>query len=268
MLHVKYKEESIDVIRSFIQQKMEETKAKGVVIGLSGGLDSAAVAKLAADSIGAERVLALMLPEESTLKEDIEHAVEFAKSIHIEHKIIDISPIVNDFKTLLMKKEMKQLFLGNIKARCRMIIIFHYANSMDRIVLGTSNKSELLTGYFTKFGDGASDFLPLGDLYKTQVKELARRIDIPSFILNKAPSAGLWEGQTDEDELGITYENLDKILLGIELGYNTEEISYNTNIPSKEVKRIQELVKKNIHKRKMPLIPKIGIKTLGLDWRE
>jgi len=267
MLHVKYKEESIDVIRSFIQQNIKESKAKGVVIGLSGGLDSAAVAKLAADSIGAEKVLTLMLPEESTLKEDITHATEFAKSIRIEYKIIDISPVVDSFQMLLNKK-MDPPFLGNIKARCRMIIIFHYANLMNMIVLGTSNKSELLTGYFTKFGDGASDFLPLGDLYKTQVKELARRIDIPHYILNKAPSAGLWKGQTDEDELGITYEDLDKILLGIELGYNTEEISYNTNISSEEVKRIQELVKKNIHKRKMPLIPKIGIKTLGLDWRE
>jgi NAD+ synthase len=260
MLHVKYKEESIDVIRSFLQQKMEETKAKGVVIGLSGGLDSAAVAKLAADSIGAEKVLALMLPEESTLKEDIKHATEFAKSIHIEHKVIDISPVVDSFQ-MFLDKRIDPLFLGNIKARCRMTIIFHYANSM-------SNKSELLTGYFTKFGDGASDFLPLGDLYKTQVIELARRIDIPHYILDKAPSAGLWEGQTDEKELGMTYENLDKILLGIELGYNTEEISSNTNIPLKEVKRIQELVKKNIHKRKIPSIPKIGVRTIGLDWRE
>jgi NAD+ synthase len=267
MLHVKYKEESIDVIKSFIQQNIKESKAKGVVIGLSGGLDSAAVAKLAADSIGTEKVLALMLPEEFTSRKDVEDAKSFAKSTHIEHKIIDISPVVDSFQMLLDKK-IDPLFLGNIKARCRMIIIFHYANLMNLVVLGTSNKSELLTGYFTKFGDGASDFLPLGDLYKTQVIELARRIDIPHYILNKAPSAGLWEGQTDEKELGITYEDLDKILLGIELGYNAEEISSNTNIPSKEVKRIQELVKKNIHKRKIPSIPKIGIRTIGLDWRE
>lgn len=268
MLHIKYKEDSIDIIKSFIQQKIEESKAKGVVIGLSGGLDSAAVTKLAVEAIGSEKALALILPEESTSKKDIEDAISFAKSIHVEHKIIDISPAVDSFKTLLLNKKMEQLFLGNIKARCRMIILFHYANLTNRVVLGTSNKSELLTGYFAKFGDGASDFSPLGDLYKTQVKELARRIDIPIFIINKVPSAGFWEGQTDENELGITYDDLDKILLGIELGYNAEEISSHANISLKEVERIQERVKKNVHKRKMPLIPKIGIRTLGLDWRE
>jgi NAD+ synthase len=120
----------------------------------------------------------------------------------------------------------------------------------------------------TKFGDGGCDFAPIGDLYKTQVREMARHLGLPRAILDKVPTAGLWRGQTDEGELGITYDELDRILLGIELQFHTDEIAERADVAMKQVERIERLVASNVHKRKMPLIPKVGIRTFGLDWRE
>jgi NAD+ synthase len=149
-----------------------------------------------------------------------------------------------------------------------MITLYVHANLENRLIMGTSNKSELATGYFTKFGDGGVDFSPIGDLYKTQVFELARAIDIPETLIDKPPSAGLSQGQTDEGELGLSYDILDRILLGIELKMVPADIANNVGVDASEVNRIHDLVRKNVHKRKMPLIPKIGIRTFGLDWRE
>src|SRR3989449_3218884 len=134
--------------------------------------------------------------------------------------------------------------------------------------MGTGNKSEALTGYFSKWGDGGVDFLPIGDLYKTQVKEMARYVGVPPEIVEKVPTAGLWPGQTDEGELGISYSELDRILLGIELQLEPEAISEKAGVPLDHVKYVQGLVAKSVHKRKMPLIPKVGVRTIGLDWRE
>jgi NAD+ synthase len=136
------------------------------------------------------------------------------------------------------------------------------------LVAGTGNKSELLVGYFTKYGDGGVDMLPIGDLYKTQVWALAKELGLPERIVKKVPTAGLWKGQTDEGELGISYENLDCVLFGIERGQSDQEISRSTKVPLKEVKRIEAMIERSAHKRKMPHIPKTGIRTLGIDWRE
>jgi NAD+ synthase len=267
-LQPKFKEESISVIHSFIKQKVEETKAKGILIGLSGGLDSAVVTKLCVDAIGPEKVLVLIMPETSTPQEDIRDALSLASTLGVGYRVIDITETVAAFSGLLSPIELDKTTLGNIKARCRMILLYTHSNLENSIVMGTSNKSELLCGYFTKFGDGGADFSPIGDLYKTQVKDLARAIGIPENLIEKPPSAGLAEGQTDEGELGISYKNLDRILLGIELRQEADEIAQKTGIDPTEVQRIISLVQKNIHKRKMPLIPKVGIRTFGLDWRE
>ena len=149
-----------------------------------------------------------------------------------------------------------------------MITLYQAAHGENRLVIGTSNKSEYLSGYFSKFGDGGCDFAPLGDLYKTQVQGMARHLGLPRRILEKVPSAGLWEGQTDEGELGISYDDLDRVLLGLELEMSSEEIVSRTGLSEATVERVTEMVHRSIHKRKMPLVPKVGIRTLGLDWRE
>jgi len=267
-LSPKFKSESVDIIHSFVRQKMDESNAEGVVIGLSGGLDSAVVAKLCADALGPEKVLCLILPDTATSEEDIKDALSLSTDLDVEYRVIDITNIVSAFSELLSPTELDPKALGNIKARSRMITLYIHANLENRLVMGTSNKSELATGYFTKFGDGGADFSPIGDLYKTQVFELARAICIPEELIKKPPSAGLSEGQTDEGELGLSYDVLDRILLGIELKMSSEDIAGKVGVDVSEVDRIQNLVSKNVHKRKMPLIPKIGIRTFGLDWRE
>jgi len=264
----KFKSETVDIIHSFIKQKIEESGAGGAVIGLSGGLDSAVVAKLCADALGAEKVLCLIMPEAATSEEDIKDALSLAGELGVEYRVIDITNIIAAFSELLSPTELDSNALGNIKARSRMITLYIHANLENMLVMGTSNKSELATGYFTKFGDGGADFSPIGDLYKTQVFELARAIGISDDLVIKPPAAGLSEGQTDEGELGLSYEIMDRILLGIELKMATEDIANKVDADIAEVERIQDLVSKNVHKRKMPLIPKIGIRTFGLDWRE
>jgi NAD+ synthase len=149
-----------------------------------------------------------------------------------------------------------------------MIVLYHYANAERRLVVGTSNKSEVLVGYFTKFGDGGADLEPIGDLYKTEVRALARRLGLPDKIIQKAPTAGLWKGQTDEGELGITYDRLDAILSGIELGLGEKEIARRADSNISEVARVAKMVRLSSHKRKFQPAPKIGFRTPGLDWRE
>ena len=134
--------------------------------------------------------------------------------------------------------------------------------------MGTGNKSEIAIGYFSKYGDAGVDFQPIGDLYKTQVREMARHLGLPDAIVAKTPTAGLWPGQTDEGELGISYDELDRVLLGIELQIETEAIAEKADVSLERVRHVQALVAASVHKRKMPLIPKLGIRTFGLDWRE
>ena len=148
-----------------------------------------------------------------------------------------------------------------------MMTLYAEAQSRGCLVAGTGNKSELLIGYFTKHGDGGSDLLPIGDLYKSEVFDLARELGLPEPLITKAPSAGLWEGQTDESEFGMTYAQLDSILKGIEMNANSYVISNRTGMEENEVKRIEGMVRRSEHKRKLALIPKMGARTIGIDWR-
>lgn len=254
-------------IIEFIRQKVAETGDNGVVIGLSGGIDSATVSKLCADAVGPERVLNLFLPSSTSSSRDREDAEAFCRGHGMEFKVVDIAPAVQAFGAMLPSMDRKEM-AGNTMARCRMIVLFHYAKLTGRVVMGTSNKSELLTGYFTKFGDGGSDFCPIGDLYKTEVRQLAAQIGVPAGIVNKAPSAGLWEGQTDEGEMGVTYDELDQVLYGLERGLSNEAIAQEAGVDMTRAERIIAMHRQSAHKRKMPLMPKLGIRTLGLDWRE
>ena len=252
-----FKPEYVNVIKSFIKSKINEADASGVVIGLSGGLDSAVTTKLCIDTLGTEKIFCLLLSTKATPKEDTEDALEFAKRIGVKYKIINISKIVNSFISNIPGK-MRKKDIGNIHARTRMIVLYYFANKNNYLVVGSGNKTERLMGYFTKYGDGACDIVPLGDLYKIQVRELAKYIKIPEKIISKTPRAGLWKGQTDEKELGIKYEILDKILYGMEKGLKDSEIGKSVGVKISEVKRIKDVVSSTKHKRKMPEIARIG----------
>jgi len=257
----------VDAIRSFLRHHLRESGRKGFVVGMSGGLDSSLVAKLCADAIGPARVLGVAMPE-ARGGADERDARDWAKQLGIGFRVVEIGGIVATTARQLRIPKSDRIGLGNVKARTRMITLYQIARDEERLVIGTGNKSEYATGYTTKFGDAACDFAPIGDLYKTQVRAMARHLGLPAKVLAKKPTAGLWRGQTDEGELGITYDELDQILLGIELHLEPHEIAERADVDVKQVLRIERLVAATVHKRKMALIPKIGIRTFGLDWRE
>lgn len=206
------------------------------------------------------------MPDKATPKEDREHIKNVVKTFDLQCKQIEIASLVEQICSVSLEKPGK-MTLANIKARTRMILLYEHANMVNSLVCGTSNKSELLVGYFTKYGDGGVDFMPLGDLYKTQVYQLAKYLKIPKQLVSKPPTAGLWPDQTDEKELGMNYITLDKILCGLEQKLDVEEIQKITNVKKTDIERIRQMTIKSQHKRKTPLIPKIGLRTSGLDWR-
>jgi NAD+ synthase len=250
----------------FLKHHVGISGANGVVIGMSGGLDSSVAAKLAVDALGADKVLGVLLPESSTPDECMADAKAMAAEWGIEVLEINIKEMVNTIAHKLDCRDKSRM--GNIKARCRMMALYDLASRRTLLVLGTSNKSELLTGYFTKWGDGGSDLAILGDLYKTQIRELAVKIGIPESVLARPPSGDLWNGQTDENELGIEYATLDRILLGIELGMKDADIVKQARVTKEQVAHVRGLVKKSVHKRRMGLVPKVSTRTVGQDWRE
>ena len=232
-------------------------------MGISGGIDSAVVAALCVRALGKDKVLGLLLPEDRPEPE----ALEVVKWLGMPSRTVRIGPLVKAVARTGLKGAGQNI-LGNVKARLRMVLLYVEANQGNRLVVGTGNKSELLVGYFTKHGDGGVDIAPIGDLYKTQVRALAAALGVPESIRALVPTAGLYAGQTDEGELGISYPELDSILMGIELRLERGKIAEKAGVPVSEVNRIAARVRSAVHKRHLPPIPKLGIRTIGTDWRE
>ncbi|MFP3229652.1 MAG: NAD+ synthase [Caldisphaera sp.] len=242
-------------IEKFIKNELENSSRKGYVIGLSGGVDSATAYYLAAEAIGIENVIALIMPDINvTPKEDINDAKDLVKKIGGQMHIIDISPIVEVYKsTLPIYQETDEVPLGNIRARIRMTILYYYANKMSRLVLGTGDRSESFIGYFTKYGDGGVDILPISPLLKSQVRKLAQKLGVPDNIALKPSSPRLWSGQMAEKELGISYDQIDLIIYSvIDKGYSIKEASELTGISVDVFEKVFKMNKDSEHKRVLP----------------
>jgi NAD+ synthase len=206
--------ELANYISEWIKEKVEEAGAEGVVLGLSGGVDSSLTAALAQKALG-DKVLGLLMPCHSD-PTDLEHARLLATKFGIETEYVDLGPVFDRLMAFLPRGS--HLAVANLKPRLRMATLYYFANSRNYLVAGSGNRSEITIGYFTKYGDGGADLLPLGDLLKYQVRELAHELGVPEEIIAKPPSAGLWPGQTDEGEMGITYDELDRTISALEKG--------------------------------------------------
>jgi len=240
-----YKKLTIKLV-NWLKLQLKNANAKGFVIGLSGGVDSSVVSVLC-KMAAKKNVLGLIMPCNSD-PTDIKDALLLAKKFDIKTKIINLELVFNILsKTLNFNKKSKKLFIVNIKPRLRMLTLYYFANKYNYLVAGTGNKSELTMGYFTKYGDGGVDILPLGNILKTEVWELAKYLGIPEKIVHKTPSAGLWKGQTDENEMGIKYKILDETIYNLEKNNNSV---CDKNIVSK----IKSAIKKSSHKLNMPAI--------------
>lgn len=228
----------------WMRKQLKNSGAKGIVLGLSGGVDSAVVAALAKEALGKGRVLALILPCHSQVQ-DIKDARLVAKQLDIKTKTVDLSDIYDNLIKILPKAG--SIAQANLKPRLRMLVLYYFANKLNYLVCGTGNKSEIIIGYFTKHGDGATDILPIGDLLKRDVRKLAKQLSIPARIITKPPTAGLWPGQTDEGEMGITYSELDEILERLE--NKKRQI-----LPKKKIDKVRGMIGRSEHKRQGPKI--------------
>jgi len=271
-LREKELEEIRKVITASIRSRVEKVGLSGAVVALSGGIDSSLVLKLTAEALGKERVLALLMPEMGvTPDRDLQDARNLVAQLGVPHREIPINDVVEWFARFLPGSPEEGAFrmaLANVKPRIRMILNYFFANLESRLVVGTSNKTELLLGYGTKYGDMAADIYPIGDLYKTQVWQLAEFVGIPTEIVRKVPTAGLWVGQTDEAELGYTYAQIDRVLYAlVDLELSIQEAATLLGVPVEAVEDIFHRVRTSEHKRKIPTITRISRMCLDKDWR-
>lgn len=256
-------------IKRFIKDYVEKSGAKGMVVGLSGGIDSCTAAGLSALAIGGDKVFGLLLPEQETYNaKDVEDAKLVAEKFGFKTEMIDVTSTLEAFYTSTpIFEPTDKICKGNIKARVRMIYVYYYANRLSMLVCGSSDKSETMMGYFTKWGDVAADISPIMDLFKTQVRKLAQHIGVPKEIVTKPASPALWHGQLAEEELGIRYEILDLILYGLEHFMKTDEIGRQLSVKQELVNKIKLRWLYMEHKRRMPLTPKVQYRTIGADFR-
>lgn len=266
-----HKQLSLDVsfveqlLTKFIHDEITKVGFSRAVIGLSGGIDSALSCYLAAKALGGENLLAIRMPYKASAPESLAHAQLIIDDLGLPSETIDITPIVDPFFDTSPGIDANRR--GNVMARSRMLILFDRSAAWHGLVVGTSNKSELLLGYGTIYGDLASAVNPIGDLYKTQVRQLARAIGVPGEIIDKAPTADLIPGQTDEGDFGFTYADVDRLLhLLVDERYSFDEVVAQ-GFEGTFVKTVAAMIRRSHYKRAMPIIPKISGRTIGHDFR-
>jgi NAD+ synthase len=252
------------VLKTFLRDEIRKIGVEHAIIGLSGGIDSALSCYLTAQAIGAHNVYAVRMPYRTSAADSLDHAQLVIDALGIHSETVEITDMVDPL--IARTPDITPLRKGNLMARARMIVLFDRSAAHKGLVIGTSNKTELLLGYGTLFGDMASAVNPIGDLYKTQVRELARAIGVPEPIVDKPPSADLWIGQTDEDEMGLTYAEVDQLLyLLVDERYSPEE-AIEAGFDRAYVERVWKLIRTMQFKRRGPLIAKLSKRTVGIDF--
>src|SRR5512139_1603974 len=252
------------VLKTFLRDEIRKVGVEHAVIGLSGGVDSALACYLATQAIGAQNVYAVRMPYRTSSQDSLDHAQLIIEALGVQSETVEITDMVDPL--IARTPDMTPLRKGNLMARARMIVLYDRSAARRGLVIGTSNKTELLLGYGTLFGDMASALNPIGDLYKTQVRQLAQAIGVPQPIVDKPPSADLWFGQTDEDELGLTYAEVDQLLyLLVDERYSPEE-AIEAGYDRTYVERVWKLMRTMQFKRRGPLIAKLSKRTVGIDF--
>jgi len=253
-----------EVLVRFLAEEVRKAGFSRGVLGLSGGIDSSVSACLAARALGPENVTGLIMPYRTSNPESAEHAHLIARKLHINHETVDITPMIDAY---FENRQADHIRRGNKMARERMSILYDYSSALKALVIGTSNKTELLLGYGTLHGDMASALNPVGDLYKTQLRQLARHLGVPEEIVSKHPSADLWAGQTDEEELGFSYEQVDRVLYMLVDERKRIADIIKTGFDEKFIDRIARMVRRSHFKRRLPVIAKISGRTVDRDFR-
>lgn len=243
-------------ITTFIEDTVEAAGADGAVIGLSGGIDSTLTAFLAVEALGKESLHGLVMPSVANDEDMMSDAEGVAEMLGIEYDVVEIQPIAETFFDTFPEAADDRMAAGNVYVRTRAVLNYFVANHENRIVLGTGNRAEAMTGYFTKYGDQAVDCNPIGNLYKQQVRQLAAHVGVPEDLVLQTPSAEMWSGQTDEGELGLTYDALDAILaLHVDGPLSKSATVRHLGVTEEQVDRVVGLVEGSVHKRSMPPAP-------------
>jgi NAD+ synthase len=252
------------ILTGFIRSEVTRAGFSHAVVGLSGGIDSALSCVLAVEALGAQNVLAVRMPYKSSSPDSLEHAQMLIDQLGMPGETIEITAMVDPL--IAMDPDMSRVRKGNIMARERMIVLYDRSEDFKGLVIGTSNKAEILLGYTTLFGDSASAINPLGDLYKTQLRQLSRALNVPAPMVDKPPSADLWVGQTDEGDLGFTYEDVDRLLyLLVDQRYSPQE-AIDAGFDERFVNAVVGRVRRNQFKRMLPPIAKLSNRTIGYDF--
>jgi NAD+ synthase len=265
-LDIRFSEAELETVReeivSFIEDTVDAAGAEGAVLGMSGGIDSTLTAYLAVEALGEEGLHGLTMPARVSDDELMSDAEAVAESLGIPYDLIEIEPIAEQFDEAFPEGVEDKTAAGNVRVRTRAVLNYYVANTENRIVLGTGNRSEAMTGYFTKYGDQAVDCNPIGDLYNQQVRQLAAHVGVPHELVMQTPTAEMWEGQTDEQEMGLNYDHLDAVLaLHVDGPLSkAATVRHVDGVTEDDVERVVELVEGSAHKRSMPPAPGLSVR--------